>query len=235
VLTLACAAVPAFAAAGKAPVQIKEYTDDFAGWSDQLVSRIPTTAVTEFVTPAVSCGSDQSGISPSVAVAGEKYETYAAIEVGCDAGLPSYVAAIELNGSPLQEIKESTVKVGAGDTVRISITESAHLTSVTVHDLTSKTSKTETTKVGHPMLEAEIGLNGLQIFQNGEPGELLPIMKFRPVHFTDNRVDGHTIGTFFPYLYESFRTSNGKKSGRLQAAPTALSDKDDFAADFKGL
>jgi hypothetical protein len=231
VLLLGAAPAVAGRAAPGRPATFKIYNNGFAGWA---VETKLTSAVVEFNAPKVTCTSVQSGISPSLAAVGRKYETYAAVEVECDAGLANYVAAIELNGAPLQEIKETSVHVANGDLIRIAIKETLHATAVTVHDLTNHTFRTETSKSGNPATEAQIGVNGLDLYQDGQPGELLPIMKFAPVHFSHDLLDAKRPGTFLQ-IAEYIRTSNGSIRGRILAEPTALSDKENFAVDFKRL
>jgi hypothetical protein len=159
--------------------------------------------------------------------------SYGAVEIHCLGGVTTYTASIVVNAGPVSEIKESTVKVSAGDVVRSVIKESKSAgTSVTVADITSKTSKTEKSSKGSGIDEGEYNVTSLDTYINGQFAGRLPLLAFKLVTFTRASDNGHKIG-LAKLVGRIEWTSNGKAKGRVKALPSVLKTNNAFTITFK--
>lgn len=218
------------AVGGKIPVL---YDKSFAGYAAEGAI---TTAAAQLRVPRVRCkaGSRKSGVTAQVVSfvhSGNRY-TYGAIEVECHSGHVKATAAIVLNAGPLQEIKESTVKVSPGDQVEISVKENTHRTSVTVHDMTSGTAKTASKPRGYKVFASQYGDGALDTYTNGALTGQLRLASFSPNRFSDATENGRRIGADKLIARYSW-TSNGTAKGRLEAVASALNGKDAFTITMK--
>jgi hypothetical protein len=234
---LAVGAAPAIAAGGSEPAAggaavPVSYDSSFVGYGAEGALRV---ASAEFTVPRVACTSTspQSGVTEQLVMFAHNGKfTYGAIEIGCNAGVVTHTAAIVLNGGPLQEIKESTVKVAAGDVIKTTVKEGPNGTAVTVRDLTSNTAKTQTKPHGYKMYASQYGDGALDVYTNGQLTKKLPLARFTPDHFTHVTENGKRIGT--DKLLGRFTwTANGTAKGRVDAVASALKGKDAFTVTFK--
>lgn len=232
-LSLLVVAAPA-SAATKTPIPLL-YTNSFAGYA---VEGALTSVSTDVTVPKVTCPAKaaESGVSIQVVAFVQhgriSKDSYGAIEIDCNAGAVTDTAAVVLNAGPLQEIKESTVTIKPGDVVAMTVKESLHGTSVTVHDLTSKTAKTETSPHGYKIVQCELGDGRLDDYINGQLSKVLPLVPFKPDHFTHASANGKRIGTEKEIVRYDW-TANGKAKGRANADASPLVGHDAFTVTFK--
>jgi hypothetical protein len=224
---------PAAAAPTKTTIPLF-YSSTFAGY---IAQGSYTTVATDFTVPKVTCTAKtpESGVVAGVVAPLHKTGkySYGAVEIHCLAGVTTYTAAIVVNAGPISEIKETSVKVAAGDTVRAVVKESkAAGTAVTVDDLTSKTSKTEKSSTGYEITEGEYNVTSLDDYINGQLASRLPLLAFKPIKFTRATDNGHKIG-LAKLVGRIEWTSNAKAKGTVKAIPSVLKTNNAFTVTFK--
>jgi hypothetical protein len=233
-VSLLVMAGPANAAPARGPIPLS-YTNSFAGYAAQG----PITEISAQLTvPKVKCPAKaaESGVSVEVVSLVQhgktSKESYGAIEVDCNGGVVTDNAAIVLNAGPVQEIKESTVTVKPGDTVAMAVKESLHGTSVTIHDLTTKTAKTETSPHGYKIVQVQVGDARLDDYINGQFAKALPLAPFTTNHFTHAALNRKRLGTAKEIVRFQW-TANGKPKGRVDAMASPLATNNAFTVTFK--
>jgi Peptidase A4 family len=232
VIGLLVAATPAAAAPVKTTIPLF-YSATFGGY---LAEGSYTTVAADFTVPKVTCTAKtpESGVVAGVvAPLRDGKFSYGAVEIHCVGGVVTYTAAIVVNAGPISEIKETTVKVSPGDVVRSVVKESkAGGASVTVADITSKTSKTEKSTKGYGITEGQYNVTSLDDYVNGVLTTRLPLLAFKPVTFTKATDNGHKIG-LAKLVGRIEWTSNGKAKGQVKVLPSVLKTSNAFTLTFK--
>ncbi len=218
-LTLAGSlATTASAAPSTTPIASKT----FAGYEVTKTKTHVSSVTTTFAVPTITCKKSLSGVGPSIVVqtTPNKKNTYAidaaAVGVGCVKGKPEYESIIEVNSTSFNDFPFS-----AGDKVKVTITLNKKKTSVTVDDLTSKTSKTRT-GAGRLGEYAYLGDEGLEI--NSKKTGLDPFTK---TSFTGSEVNGKSLSAEKAVAYEA------KRGKTLLIAVSKLSKGKDFELTFE--
>ena len=208
----------ASASASTAPIASKS----FAGYEVTKTKTHVSSVTTTFAVPSITCKKSFSGVGPSIVVqtTPNKKNVYAidaaAVGVGCVKGKAEYESIIEVNNDSFNDFPFS-----AGDSVKVTITLNKKKTSVTVDDLTSKTSKTRT-GAGRLGEYAYLGDEGLEI--NSKKTGLDPFTK---TSFTASKVNGKSLSAQKAVAYEA------KRGKTLLIAVSRLSKGEDFDLTFE--
>ncbi|HTR71416.1 MAG TPA: G1 family glutamic endopeptidase [Mycobacteriales bacterium] len=165
-------------AAAKAPRK----SATFAGYD--VESKHVRSATATFVIPHITCKSKLSGVGPAVILDSKKnIFSGAGVGVTCQAGQPVFESDLIVNNH-----QHVLFRLSAGDRVRISVHETKKKkSSVTLHDLTAKRSRTLTGK-GRTMTFAEIGAQSVA-FGHRSVG----VDPFSPTHFHHVLVNGRSL------------------------------------------
>jgi hypothetical protein len=193
----------------------------FAGY-DVSKSKAVRAAAVDFTVPRITCKKSESGVGPAVILVSAPNKkgsfTFSGAGVGvvCEHKVPTYQAIVIINGKP-----DNSFDLAVGDQVRVTVKVTKAKTTVSVHDLVSKASKT-LAGPGRVMSAAEIGVQGIAFGKTA-----VGIDPFTRAKFTDAKVDGHSLTKEKAFPVER---THGKT---VQIAVGKLSKGTDFAVTFK--
>ena len=185
-------------------------SDDFAGYSTGAGTDVVKATIK---VPQATCSSS-SGLyffSPGVYVLGPSGVTGGGLNVTCDGGSLTYQAQVDINSGP----QDVLFTINPGDTITVTASETVAGATVTVKDLTSKASGTDT--------GAGDGVTSTLVGAYASP----PIPTFTKASFSKVTVGSTGLGSNNPVELEMV-------SGTLVLmAPNAISNGKSFAVLLK--